>query len=55
MPSPRRMEGYYVPVHVEQGLQRLRHAFEVSLGGSGTTQLGLPVDVLEELGQRCRC
>ncbi len=46
---PRRMEGYYVPVHVEQGLQRLRHAFEVSLGGSGTTQLGLPVDVLEEV------
>jgi hypothetical protein len=45
---PRRVEGYYVPVYVEEGLQALRQAFEVSLGGSGTHR-GLPADVLEEV------
>jgi Family of unknown function (DUF6210) len=45
---PRRVEGYYVPVYIEEGLQALRAAFEVSLGGSGTHR-GLPSDVLEEV------
>jgi len=45
---PRRVEGYYVPVYIEQGLQALRRAFEVSLGGAGTHR-GLPADVLDEI------
>jgi hypothetical protein len=45
---PRRTEGYYVPAYVERGLQALRAAFEVSLGGAGTHR-GLPADVLEEI------
>src|ERR1700730_15573659 len=45
---PRRVEGYYVPVFNETGLQALRAAFEVSLGGKGTHR-GLPSDVLEEI------
>jgi hypothetical protein len=45
---PRRVEGYYMPVYVEEGLSALRHAFEVSLGGSGTYR-GLPTDVLAEI------
>lgn len=46
--APRRVEGYYMPVYMEPGLQALRTAFEVSLGGSGTHR-GLPADVLEEV------
>jgi hypothetical protein len=45
---PRRVEGYYVPVFIEQGLQALRAAFEVSLSGTGTHR-GLPADVLAEV------
>jgi hypothetical protein len=45
---PRRVEGYYVPAFVEPGLQALREAFEVSLGGAGTHR-GLPAEVLEEI------
>jgi hypothetical protein len=45
---PRWVEGYYIPVFVEEGLQALRHAFEVGLGGSGTHR-GLPADVLAEV------
>ena len=45
---PRRVEGYYVPVYIEEGLQALRTATEVSLRGSGTHR-GLPSDVLEEI------
>jgi len=45
---PRRVEGYYVPVYIEQGLQALRSAFEVSLGRAGTHR-GLPADVLKEI------
>jgi hypothetical protein len=45
---PRQIEGFYVPVYLQEGLQALRAAFEGSLGGSGTHR-GLPADVLEEI------
>ena len=52
--TPRSVEGYYMPVYREPGLQALKTAFEVSLGGSGTYR-GLPVDVLKEVRAAVEC